>query len=121
MVQTRAQTRAQTNALTVCSTQPVVQKTTPKVAKIPIQLEKKRDSKIPPSRKVQQPTKGIVLPPGVLTPPTVMPLSVRLPPKPPKYRQCDHNPSLGSEPSMDIEENSPHQEGIITETYVVPD
>ena len=22
---------------------------------------------------------------------------------------------------MDIEENSPHQEGIITETYVVPD
>ena len=28
---------------------------------------------------------------------------------------------IGPDPYMDIEENSPHQEGIITETYVVPD
>ena len=30
-------------------------------------------------------------------------------------------PNLGPDPNMDIEENSLHQEGIITETYIVPD
>ena len=71
MVQTRAQARVQTNTPAVSSTQPVAQKTTTKVAKIPIQTEKKGESKSPPSRIVQQPPRGIVLPLGVLTPPIV--------------------------------------------------
>ena len=47
--------------------------------------------------------------------------SVRLPPKPPNVDNATTSPNLGPDPNMDIEENSPHQEGIITETYVVPD
>ena len=31
------------------------------------------------------------------------------------------SPNLGPEPNVDFEENSPHQEGIITEMYVAPD
>ena len=54
-------------------------------------------------------------------PPTVMPPSVRPPPKPPNVDKATTSPNLGLDPNMDIEENSPHQEGIITETYVVPD
>ena len=50
-----------------------------------------------------------------------MPPSGRLPPKPPNVDNATTSPSLGPEPNMDIEENSPHQEGIITETYVAPD
>ena len=50
-----------------------------------------------------------------------MPPSARLPPKPPNVDIATTSPSLGPEPNMDIEENSPHQEGIITETYIVPD
>ena len=54
-------------------------------------------------------------------PPIVMPPSVRLPPKTPNMDNATTGPSLGLESNMDIEENSPHQEGIITETDVVPD
>ena len=50
-----------------------------------------------------------------------MPPSVRLPPKLPNVDNATTSPSLGPEPNVDIEEISPHQEGIITETYVVPD
>ena len=121
MVQTRAQTRAQANASAIPSTQPVAQKATPKIAKIPIKTEKEKESKTLPSGTVQQPPKGIVIPPGALIPPIIMPPSVRLPPKPPNVDSATTGPSLGPEPNMDIEENSPHQEGIITETYVVPD
>ena len=108
MVQTRAQAKAETNAPTVLSTQPVAHKTTPKIAKIPIKTEKEKDSKTPPSRIVQQSTKGIVIPPGPLIPPTVMPPSVRLPPKPPNVDNAATSPSLGLDPNLDIEENSPH-------------
>ena len=48
-----------------------------------------------------------------------MPQSVRQPLKPSNIDSA--TTSLGPDPNMDIEENSPHQEGIITETYVVPD
>ena len=58
---------------------------------------------------------------GALIPLIVMPPSVRLPPKPPNVDSATTSPSLRPEPNMDIEENSPHQEGIITETYVAPD
>ena len=50
-----------------------------------------------------------------------MPPNVRLPPKPPNDDNTTTSPNLGPEPNMDIEENSPHQEEIITETYVAPD
>ena len=49
-----------------------------------------------------------------------MPQNVRQPPKPLNVDNTK-SPNLGPEPNMDIEENSPHQEGIITETYVAPD
>ena len=50
-----------------------------------------------------------------------MPTSVRLPPKPPNVDNAATSPNLQPEPNIDFEENSPHQEGIITETYVAPD
>ena len=58
------------------------------------------------------------MPPGALT---VLLPSVRPPPKPPNLDEATTSPNLGLNPSMDIEENSPHQQRIITETYVVPD
>ena len=82
MVQTRAQAKAQTNTPTIPSTQPVAQKTTLKIAKIPIKTEKEKESKKLPSRIVQQPPKGIVIPREILIPPIVMPPSVRLPQSP---------------------------------------
>ena len=50
-----------------------------------------------------------------------MPPDVRLPPKPSHVDKATTSPNLGPDPNMDIEEISPHQEGIITKTYVVPD
>ena len=43
---------------------------------------------------------------------------VRLPPKPPNAGDAMSSPNLGQDPNVDFEENSPHQEGIITEMYV---
>ena len=54
-------------------------------------------------------------------PPIVTQPSVRLPPKPQNADNTTTSPNLGPEPNIDFEENSPHQEGIITETYVAPD
>ena len=67
-VQTRAQAKSQTNAPTVLDTQPVTQKATPKIVKLPIETEKIRDIKMPPSRIVQQPPRFIVLPPESVLP-----------------------------------------------------
>ena len=120
-VQMRAQAKAQANAPTVVNAQPVAQKTTPEIVKIPIKTEKKKDIKMPPSRIIQQPPRNIVLPPGSVLPPIVMPPSVRPPPKPPNVDKATTGPDLGLDPNMDIEENSPHQEGFITKTYVAPD
>ena len=75
---------------------------------------------MPPSRSIQQPPKGIVIPLGAVIPPIVMPPSVRPSPKPPNVEKPTTSPNLGLDPNMDIEENSPHQGGIITKTYVVP-
>ena len=82
MVQTRSQAKAEANAPTVPNTQPVAQKATPKIAKIPIKTEKEKESKTPPSRIVQQPPKGLVIPLGALIPLIVMPPNVRPPPNP---------------------------------------
>ena len=49
-------------------------------------------------------------------------VSVRLPPKPPNaIKDVMSSPNLEQYPNVDFEENSPHQEGIITEMYVDPD
>ena len=117
----RAQAKAQTKAPTVVNTQPAAQKATPKIVKIPIKTLKEKDSKTVLSRIDQQPPKVIVMPLGALIPPIVMPLSVRPPPKLLNIDNTTTSPNLGLDPNMDIEENSLHQEEIITETYVVPD
>ena len=114
-VQTRVQAEAQRDIPTASSIQPVPQKATPKIAKLPIKSGKEKESVTLPSRIVQQPPKGIVIPPGALIPPIVMPPTVRLPPKLPNVDNATTGPSLGPEPNMDVEENSTHQEGIITE------
>ena len=120
-VQMRAQAKAQVNAPTVVNAQPVAQKTTPKIIKLPIGTEKKKDIKMPPSRIIQQLPRGIVLPLKSVLPPIVIPSSVRLPPKPPNVDKTTASPDPEPDPNMGIEENSPHQEGIITETYIAPD
>ena len=53
--------------------------------------------------------------------PIVVPPNIRPPLKPPNVDKTIAGPNLGPDPKMDIEENSPHQEGIITKTYVAPD
>ena len=54
-----------------------------------------------------------------MLPPRVVPPDDRLPPNPPDLGETDPH----QEPDLrtDIEENSPYQEGIITEAYVAPD
>ena len=84
MVQTRSHAKAQTNIPTVQSTKPVTQKATPKIARIPIKAKREKDSETLPSRVDQQPPRGIVIPPGALILPIVMPPNVRLCPKSPK-------------------------------------
>ena len=121
MVQTRSQAKAQANTPAIQSTIPVMQKATPKIARIPIKREKEKDSKTPPSRVHQQPPKGIVIPLGALILPISMQPNVRLPLKPPNVDNATTSPNLGPEPNVDFEENSPHQEGVKTETYVPPD
>ena len=54
-----------------------------------------------------------------MLPPIVVPPNHRQPPKPPNIGQT--NPHQEPDPRMDIEENLPHQEGIITKGYVGPD
>ena len=46
---------------------------------------------------------------------------IRPPPRPPDPSEPIHKVRAGIEPNLDFEENSAHQEGIITETYESPD
>ena len=120
MVQTRSQAKAQINVTAVQSTKPITQKATPKITRIPIKTEKEKDSKTLPSGVDQQPPRGRVIPLGSLIPVISMQPNVRPPPKPPNVDNATTSPNLGPEPNVDFEENSPHQEGIITKTYVAP-
>ena len=113
-VQTRDQAKAQANAPTVVNTKPVAWKAAPKIVKSPIKTEKEKDPKMLLRGIVQWPPKGIVMPLGALAPPIVTPRSVRLP-QPPNVHNATTSLNLGLNPNMDIEENSPNQEGIITE------
>ena len=74
-----------------------------------------------PNGIIQHSPKGIVLPPGSIFSPVVVLPSIRLPPKLPNVDKATADPNLGPDLKMDIEENSPYQEGIIAETYVAPD
>ena len=121
MVQTRSQAKAQANAPLIQSTKPVIQNTIPKVDKIPIKTEKEKDSKPLHSVVDQQLPQGLTIPLGTIMLSIGTHPSVRLPPKPPNAEDATSSPNLGPDPNVDFEENSPNQEGIITETYVAPD
>ena len=121
-VQTRAQTKAQANNPTTPDIPPEKreQKATPKVTRLPIQAEEKdKERKIPSSEIALQTSRNIWLTPNFMLPPRVVSPNNRLPPKPPDIGETD--PHQEPDPRTDIEENSPHQEGIITEAYVAPD
>ena len=120
-VQMRAQSKAQANVPTAVVTQPVAQKAAPRIDKSPSKTNEKSNIKMLPGRITQQSPKGIVLPPESIFPPVVAPPNIRPPLKLPNVDKTTASPDLGPDPKMDIEENSPHQEGIITETYVAPD
>ena len=120
-VQMRAQVKAQTNAPTAVDTQPITQKVTPNSDKLPSEMKEESNMKRLPSRIIQQSPEGIALPPETIFPPVVAPPNIRLPLKPPNVKETIANPNLGPDSKMDIEENSPHQEGIIMETNVAPD
>ena len=61
-------------------------------------------------------TTTLNLPSQVYPHPTIKP-----PPRPPDPPGSNHKVTAGIEPNLEFEENSPHQEGIITETYESPD
>ena len=89
---------------------------------MPIETEEKEgDIKTPSSGIAQQPPRSIVLPPGSVLPPIVVPQNGRPPPKPPNIDETNPDQYQGPDPSMYIEENSAHQEGIIAKTCVAPD
>ena len=120
-VQTRAQAKAQANAPTAVDTQPKTQKITPNSDKIPSKTKEESNMKRLPTKIIQQSPEGIALPPETVVPSVGAHPNIRLPLKLPNVKEAISNPNLGPDPNMDIEKNSPHQEGIITETYVAPD
>ena len=121
-MQTRAQAKAQANTPTMPNTQPKKQKVSPKVTRLAIQSgEREREFKTLPSRITQQTLRSIVLLPEFMLPPIVVPPNDRPLPKPPNIDETNRDLYQGPDLRMDIEENSPHQEGIITKSYVAPD
>ena len=121
-VQTRVQAKAQANTPTVPDTQPKKQKITPNFTKLPIKTEERgREFKALPSRIIEQIPRNVVLSPEFILPPIFEPPNDRPPPKPPNIDET--NTDLHQEPDLrtDIEENLPHEEGIITKSYVAPD
>ena len=119
MVHTRSQAITQANTPAVQSTKPVTQNA-PKIERIPIKAEKEKDSKPLHSGVNQQLPQSLIIPLGTLIPSTGTQPSVRPPPKPPNVEDTTTSQNLGQEPNVNFE-NSPNQEGIITETYVALD
>ena len=120
-MQTRAQVKAQANAPTILDAQPKALKVTPEVARLPIKTEEKeRDFKAPPSGIAQQTPRSIVLPPELVLPQIIVPPNNRPPPKTPNIDETNMDSHWGPDTRKDIEENSPHQTGIITQSYVGP-
>ena len=120
-MQTRAQAKAQANNPTMPDIRPEKreQKATPKVTRLPIQAEEKdKKLKVQSSKIALQTSSNIELPPNFMLPPRVMSPNDRPPPRPPDIGETD--PHQKPDLRADIEENSCHQEGIITEAYVAP-
>ena len=120
-VQMRAQVKSQANAPTTVNALPIAQKATTETIKLPFEKKKGKDNEMLPSSAVQQPPRGLILPPGSALHPTVIPSSIRPPLKPPNIDNTTASPDLEPDLNIGIEENSPHQKGIITKTYVSPD
>ena len=120
-VQMRAQAKLQANAPTTVNVPPVMQKATTKTINLPVKKKKGKDIEMPASSAVQQPPRGLVLPPGYALHPSVIPPSIRPPLKPPNVDKTTASPDPEPDLNIGIEENLPHQEGIITKTYVSPD
>ena len=132
MVQKRSQTKAKAanNTPTVQSTirKPVTQNIIPRIDQIPVKTSKDPKPNIntqtqPQNTEVnQQLPQGLVVLGSIQIPISSHP-SVRLLPKHPDTvsKGATPSPDLVQNPNMDFEENSPHQEGIITEMYVIPD
>ena len=119
-MQTRAQVKVQANTPTMPNTPPEKQKATPKVTRLPINAEERqKELKIASGGIALQAQRNIELPPDFMLPPIVVPPNDRLSPTPPNIGET--YPHQGPDLRADIEENSPHQEGIITEAYVAPD
>ena len=132
MVQTRSEARAKAvNAPTAQSTtrKSVTQNTIPKIDKIPVKTD--IDSKPNINTQTQplqsavvgqQLPQGLAIPLGNIIPISTHP-SVRPPLKPPNTvdKGATSSPNLIQDPNVDCEENSPHQEGIIMETYITPE
>ena len=120
-VQMRAQAKVQANTPTAVDTQPITQKVTPNSDKLPSEMKEKSNIKRWPSRIIQQSLEDIALPLETIFPPIVLPPIIRPPTNLPNVKETIASQNLGPDPKMDIEKNSPHQEGIITKTYVAPD
>ena len=68
-----------------------------------------------------RPQEALCLPQEFVLPLIVVSPNDRPPPKPPNIDETNTDLHQEPDPRMDIEENSPHQEGIITKSYVAPD
>ena len=119
MVQTRSQAKGVKSPMkrkTTDSTHKKVQDIKPIIIEddddqdISNQMEDKGST----SRDTKSPVK--YLPNQIYLQPTIRP-----PPRPPDPLGSNHKVTAGIEPNLDFEENSPHQEGIITEMYKSPD
>ena len=132
MVQTRSQAKAKaanTPAVQSTTRKPVTQDTIPKSDKILVKTDKDSKPNINTQTQSLQSTvvsqqlpQGLVIPLGNIIPISTHP-SVRPPQKPLNTvdKGATSSPNLGQDPNVDFEENSPHQEGIITETYITQD
>ena len=130
MVQTRSQTNAKaanTPAVQNATRKPATQNVILRIDKIPVKTNKCSKPNINTQTKPQDTIVNQQLPQGLVGPGNIIPISthpiVRLLPKPPDTVSQGVTPSLNlvQNPNMDFEENSPHQEEIITETYICPD
>ena len=127
MVQTRSQAKAKAaNAPAVQSTteKPVTQNTVLRIDKIPVKTDK--DSKPNINTQTQPPQNTVLtqqVPQGLVLLGNIIPINTHPPPNPPNtvHEGAISSPNLVQDPNVEFEENSPHQEGIITETYISPD
>ena len=102
-VQMRAQAKAQANAPTILDTQPVMQKVTPEVAKLPIETEEKKGTLGHcPAELPNNPQEALCCPQNFMLPPIAVSPNIRPPPMPPHIDETNTDLHQGPDPSMDI-------------------